>query len=110
MGYKFQGICYETLYDMHSAWSDYCHASGSGLGSYFMACKADSAAGSVEIKMLAVSSGVQNGSTWYFNPQQIACDYASNPIFSNADIVEMSWMVVYALSVAFAFRLFYKAV
>lgn len=105
MGYKFQNICYETLNDMHAAWSDFCAASGSGLGSYFMACKADSAAGAVEIKMLAVSSGVQNGSTWYYNPQQIACDSSS----SITDALSLSWQLALVLVAGFAARAIIKA-
>ncbi|MBV6446694.1 hypothetical protein [Nitrosomonas sp.] len=107
MGYKFQGICYDTLYDMHAAWSDYCQASGSGgLGSYFMACKADSAVGAVEVKMLAVSSGAQNGSTWYYNPPQISCDSS----VAISDAVTLSWQLALILVTAFGFRAIIKAI
>ncbi len=107
MGYKLHDKCYETVFDFNVAFAQECaKIGGQGSSAIFYTCTA-----TPDYVTIQGISAVNGSMYTPFNyvPQQIACDYAGNPIFTNPDIIEMSWMVVYVLAVAFAFRVFYKA-
>jgi hypothetical protein len=93
MGYKFQDKCYETKFDMHFAFANECQASGSAaLGSLYLSCTADPA-GHVIMQSYTVSNG-NPGTAWNYYPQEVTCTYEPPKVFSNADVVELSWLVV----------------
>lgn len=93
MGYKFHGQCYETLYDFHVAFAQECFkVAGSGLATNMLSCTADSG-GYVVMQSYNIDQGT-SGTPWNYTPQQISCTYEPPKVFSNADVVELSWLVV----------------
>ncbi len=92
MGYEFKGVCYETLYKFHIQFAQECYkASGSGLSAQFLSCTATP--DYVTLQTLTLANGTWSTPVNY-NPQQIACTYQPPKVFSNADVVELSWLVV----------------
>lgn len=103
MGYKYQGICYDSLFEMHAAFSELCHASGSGLGSYYLSCMPDTG-GYVVMQVFNATNGTP-GTPWNFNPPEIAC--SSSVLISDA--VSLSWQLALVLVAGFSARAVIKA-
>ena len=103
MGYRFQGVCHDTLFDMHAAFAEFCHATGSGLGSYYLSCSPDTG-GFVVMQVYNATNGTP-GTAWNYNPPQIACDSS----VAISDAVSLSWQLALILVTAFGIRVIIKA-
>lgn len=102
MGYKYQTVCYDTLYDFHAAFAQNCHASGSGqLGAIYLSCTANSG-GYVVMQSFNAANGTP-GTAWNYTPQAIEC----NPTLINQ--TAFMWELTLILVAGFAIRAIIKA-
>lgn len=102
MGYKLHDQCYETLFDFHVAFAQECSKiGGQGTSAIFYTCVA-----TPDYVTIQGYSAV-NGSAYTpfnHNPQQISCTYQAPKSFTNADVVDLSWLVVGVWVVAWGIR------
>ncbi|QOJ23595.1 MAG: hypothetical protein HRU78_07990 [Gammaproteobacteria bacterium] len=94
MGYRFQNQCYETKQEFLDALAQNCYVSASGsggLGSFFTTCTSNS--DNITVQSYTLTNGTAQ-TPWTLTPQLIACTYQAPKVFSNADVVELSWLVV----------------
>ena len=62
-----------------------------GLSSYFTVCTAN--ADNITVQAYSLTNGTPQ-TAFIITPQLIACTYQAPKVFSNADVVELSWLVV----------------
>jgi len=102
MGYKYQAVCHDTLYDFHVAFAQNCHASGSGqLGAIYLSCTADSG-GYVVMQSYNASNGTP-GTAWNYTPQAIPCEV------SLTNQTGFMWELALILIAGFSIRAIIKA-
>ncbi len=101
MGYRFQDQCYETKQDFINALSQTCTApsGAAGLSSYFTVCTAN--ADNITVQSYSLTNGTAN-TAFTITPQLITCDFS--PPYTNADVIQVSWLVVGVWVVAWGIK------
>lgn len=93
MGYRFQDQCYETKQEFLDALAQSCYKAGGsgGLTSFYVTCTSNT--DTITVQGYSLNAGTPQ-TAWSYIPQSIACTYQPPKVFSNADVVELSWLVV----------------
>ena len=101
MGYRFQNQCYETKQDFMNALSQTCTApsGAAGLSSYFTVCTAN--ADNITVQAYSLTNGTPQ-TAFTIAPQLITCDFS--PPYTNADVIQVSWLVVGVWVVAWGIK------
>lgn len=101
MGYRFQNQCYETKQDFLNALSQTCTApsGAAGLSSYFTVCTAN--ADNITVQAYTLTNGTAQ-TAFTITPQLITCDFS--PPYTNADVIQVSWLVVGVWVVAWGIK------
>ncbi len=102
MGFKYQGTCYDTVFDLNLAYAQWFgRADGSGLSAIYYTATATET--HVDIQAWKISDGLQSGITIQYVPQQVTCD------ISLTDQIEFFWQLALVLVAGFAIRAIIKA-
>lgn len=104
MGYKYLNQCFETKQEFLDYVAQGCFAQNGGSGalsSYMITCSSNS--DNITIQPVLISNGTMPA-PYTFTPQIISCTFQPPKIFSNADVVELSWLVVGVWVVAWGIR------
>lgn len=108
MGYQYKSICYETETKFLEAYAQDCpiNVGGTSTAAYYSFCSVNGTG--IKIKTFLWSNNTEISRTvdHTFIPQSSSCDYTttSSSTFTNADIIELSWLVVGVWVVAWGFK------
>ncbi len=108
MGYKLKNVCYETQAQFLEAFAQDCPitvSTPSTASGFYSFCSVNGT--NIEVKAFNWSSNQEiiPAVDHIFTPQSSSCDYsASTNTFTNADIIELSWLVVGVWVAAWGFK------
>lgn len=104
MGYKYNNICFETQAEALQYVSDSCSVvlGGTTNASWVAYCKVNGS--SINFLYGLLSTSGTNTSPFVYTPIFPACTFEASKVFSNADVVQLSWLVVGVWVVAWGIR------